>query len=179
MPANSGKNIQASEVVLPCSELDSTLTFFTEILGFQINSIFPADAPLVALISGYGVNLRLDCRASGDPGKLRIFCQNPEEFAEGATELIAPNGTIIEIVEADTPLLIVSVLIVFLSLFLVLSLIFFLDNLERFLVADFFATTFFFFFIFFLDFLTGLVFFFLDFGFATFFPLIAIFKFNY
>ena len=104
MPANSGKNIQASEVVLPCSELDSTLTFFTEILGFQINSIFPADAPLVALISGYGVNLRLDRRASGDPGKLRIFCRNPKEFAEGATELTSPNGTIIEIAEVDPPL---------------------------------------------------------------------------
>ena len=104
MPANSGKNIQASEVVLPCSELDSTLTFFTEILGFQINSIFPADAPLVALISGYGVNLRLDCRASGDPGKLRIFCRNPKEFAGGATELTSPNGTIIEIAEVDPAL---------------------------------------------------------------------------
>ena len=105
MPANSGNKIQASEVILPCSELDSTLTFFTEILGFQINSIFPADAPLVALISGYGVNLRLDCRASGDPGKLRIFCQNPKEFSEGATELTSPNGTIIEIAEVDPPLL--------------------------------------------------------------------------
>ena len=105
MPANSGNHIQASEVVLPCEELESTLTFFTEFLGFQINSIFPADAPLVAVISSYGVRLRLDCRASGQPGKLRIFCHNPKEFSEGATELTAPNGTIIEIAEADPPLL--------------------------------------------------------------------------
>jgi len=105
MPTDSGNHIQASEVVLPCEELESSLTFFTEILGFQINSIFPADTPLVALISGYGVNLRLDCRASGDPGKLRIFCQNPKEFSEGATELTSPNGTIIEIAEVDPPLL--------------------------------------------------------------------------
>jgi quercetin dioxygenase-like cupin family protein len=35
---------------------------------------------------------------------LRLLCRNPEEFAEGATELTAPNGTCIEIVEADPPL---------------------------------------------------------------------------
>ena len=104
MPANSENPIQASEVVLPCAELESTLAFFTENLGFQINAIFPADAPLVAVISGHGVRLRLERGGSGSPGKLRLLCQNPEEFAEGATELTAPNGTCIEIVEADPPL---------------------------------------------------------------------------
>ena len=104
MPANSENPIQASEVVLPCAELESTLAFFTENLGFQIIAIFPADAPLVAVISGHGVCLRLERGGSGSPGKLRLLCRNPEEFAEGATELTAPNGTCIEIVEADTPL---------------------------------------------------------------------------
>ena len=104
MPANSENPIQASEVVLNCAELESTLAFFTENLGFQINAIFPADAPLVAVISGHGVRLRLERGGSGPPGKLRLLCRNPEEFAEGATELTAPNGTCIEIVEADPPL---------------------------------------------------------------------------
>jgi quercetin dioxygenase-like cupin family protein len=104
MLANLGNPIQASEVVLPCAELESTLAFFTENLGFQINAIFPADAPLVAVISGHGVRLRLERGGSGSPGKLRLLCRNPEEFAEGATELTAPNGTCIEIVEADPPL---------------------------------------------------------------------------
>ena len=104
MPANSENPIQASEVVYPCAELESTLAFFTENLGFQINAIFPAAAPLVAVISGHGVRLRLECGASGSPGKLRLLCRNPEEFAEGATELTAPNGTCIELVEADPPL---------------------------------------------------------------------------
>ena len=101
MPVNSENQIQATEVVLPCAELESTLAFFTEILGFQINAIFPADAPLVAVISGHGVRLRLERGGSGSPGKLRLLCRNHEEFAEGATELTAPNGTCIEIVEAD------------------------------------------------------------------------------
>ncbi len=104
MPANSENQIQATEVVLPCTELESTLEFFTEILGFKINAIFPADAPLVAVISGHGVRLRLERGGSGSPGKLRLLCRNHEEFAEGATELTAPNGTCIEIVEADPPL---------------------------------------------------------------------------
>ena len=104
MPANSENPIQVSEVVLPCMELESTLAFFTEILGFQINAIFPADAPLVAVISGYGIRLRLERGGSGSPGKLRLLCRNPEEFAEGAFELTAPNGTSIEIVEADPQL---------------------------------------------------------------------------
>ena len=104
MPANSENKIQATEVVLPCTELESTLAFFTEILGFQINAIFPADAPLVAVISGHGVRLRLERGGFGSPGKLRLLCRNHEEFAEGATELTAPNGTCIEIVEADPPL---------------------------------------------------------------------------
>ena len=104
MPDNSENQIQATEVVLPCAELESTLAFFTENLGFQINAIFPADVPLVAVISGHGVCLRLECGGSGSPGKLRLLCRNPEEFMEGATELTAPNGTCIEIVEANPPL---------------------------------------------------------------------------
>ena len=81
MPANSENPIQASEVVFPCAELESTLAFFTENLGFQINAIFPADAPQVAVISGHGVRLRLERGGSGSPGKLRLLCRNPEEFA--------------------------------------------------------------------------------------------------
>ena len=104
MPANSEHPVQSSEVVLPCPELESTLAFFTENLGFQINAIFPADTPLVAVISGYGIRIRLESGGSGSPGKLRLLCRNPKEFAEGATELTAPNGTCIELVEANPPL---------------------------------------------------------------------------
>ncbi len=104
MVANSKHLIQASEVVLPCSELESTLTFFTKNLGFHINSIFPADNPVVAVISGHGVRIRLESGGSGSPGKLCLHCRNPEEFSDGATELTAPNGTCVEIVEANPSL---------------------------------------------------------------------------
>ena len=105
MPDNSTNHIKTAEIVLPCSELDSTLDFFTDKLGFKINAIFPADAPEVAVISGHGVRLRLERGGSESPGKLRLLCQNPTEFADGETELTAPNGTKIELVEAEPPLI--------------------------------------------------------------------------
>ena len=105
MPDNSTNHIKTAEIVLPCSELDATLEFFTDKLGFKINAIFPADAPEVAVISGHGVRLRLERGGSESPGKLRLLCQNPTEFADGETELTAPNGTKIELVEAEPPLI--------------------------------------------------------------------------
>ena len=55
--AQDRNNIKTAEIVLACSELDETLAFFVETLGFQIDSIFPADAPAVAIVSGYGLSL--------------------------------------------------------------------------------------------------------------------------
>ena len=45
MPANSGNPIQVSKVVLSSAELKSTLAFFTENIGFHINSIFQRMRP--------------------------------------------------------------------------------------------------------------------------------------
>ena len=94
----------SAQVVLPCADLDTTLAFFTERLGFRLDAIFPADAPRVAEISGHGVRLRLERGSSGSPAVLRLACEDPTSFADGATELTAPNGTRIEIVEADAAL---------------------------------------------------------------------------
>ena len=104
MNSNPENPIQAAEVVLPCPELNETLAFFTEKLRFRINAIFPADAPAVAVVSGHGVRLRLQRGGSGTPGTLRLLCKNPATFADGATELTAPNGTRIELVAANPPL---------------------------------------------------------------------------
>jgi catechol 2,3-dioxygenase-like lactoylglutathione lyase family enzyme len=59
-----GPGIEAAEVVLPCADLEPTLAFFTGRLGFRIASIFPAEAPRVAVVSGHGLRLRLDPRAT-------------------------------------------------------------------------------------------------------------------
>ena len=52
-------HIQAVEVVCPCPKLGESLSFFTDRLGFRVKLIYPADSPSVAVLSGYGVCLRL------------------------------------------------------------------------------------------------------------------------
>lgn len=94
--------VQAAQVVLPCAELDPALDFFTERLGFRVDAIYPADNPSVAVVSGYGVRLQLERGAAGAPGVVRLVCRDPGE----ATVLTAPNGTRIELVEADRPVVV-------------------------------------------------------------------------
>ncbi|NBO98452.1 MAG: cupin, partial [Actinobacteria bacterium] len=58
MPNDSLTNSNArdiAEVVVPCRELDQTLSFFVDQLGFRVEMITPADNPNTAIISGYGV----------------------------------------------------------------------------------------------------------------------------
>jgi quercetin dioxygenase-like cupin family protein len=94
--------IEAAQVVLPCPELDPTLEFFTERLGFRVAAIYPADDPAVAVVSGYGLRVQLDRDAKGDPGVLRLLRREPS----GSQELTAPNGTRIVLVEADPPIIV-------------------------------------------------------------------------
>ena len=96
--------IQAGEMQLPCQELDRTLPFFTDVLGFSIVSIFPADAPRTVVLDGFGVRLRLHCGDEGAPGMLRLYCRDPAAIAAGESELIAPNGTRIKLLQAEAPL---------------------------------------------------------------------------
>lgn len=94
----------AAAVVLPCAELDTTLTFFTEQLGFRIDAVFPADHPLVVEISGHGLRIRLQRGATGTPAVLRLECDDPDAIAGCTRELTAPNGTRIELVATNLPL---------------------------------------------------------------------------
>lgn len=107
------ETIKAAEVVLPCTDLDETLAFFVTRLGFRVSSIFPADAPRTAVVGGHGVVLRLEREASHSPtpATLRLRCTDPAAFAgegaeavEGGFRLLAPNGTRVDVVEAEPPL---------------------------------------------------------------------------
>lgn len=90
----------AAQVVLPARPFDETLAFFTTRLGFRVDAIFPADAPNVTVVSGHGLTIRLDRDALGAPGVLRLVRET------GGEPLIAPNGTRIEIVAADPPVVV-------------------------------------------------------------------------
>ena len=90
-------NQDVAEVVVPCLELDDTLSFFVDTLGFRIEMITPADNPNTAIISGYGVRLCLRKGGSGKDVTLRLNSTNRK-----AQTLLAPNGTTIEIVNSST-----------------------------------------------------------------------------
>ena len=80
-----------AELLVPAGDLAASLAFFSE-LGFALESTFPAEAPRVAVLSGFGVRLRLDSDAQTAPGMLVLHCEEPQ-----AGELTAPNGTRIEL----------------------------------------------------------------------------------
>ena len=96
--------IKTAEVILPCPVLDDTVSFFIEKLGFRLEYIFPADAPREAVITGFGIRLRLEQGRSGPAGSLSLNCDDPETISDGEMVLTAPNGTQIALIESD-PLL--------------------------------------------------------------------------
>jgi quercetin dioxygenase-like cupin family protein len=97
-------DIRAAEVVLPCPNLDETVAFFTDRLGFRVAAVVPADDPSEVLLDGHGLRVRLRRGAGGAPGALRLLVTDPSTFAAGALELVAPNGTRVEIAAAEPPI---------------------------------------------------------------------------
>ena len=92
-----------AEVRLPTKELRDDIPFFTKVLKMRMDTIYPADDPTVAVFSGHGLRVRVDAQAREAPGTLRILTETPDDFAQGARELLAPNGTRIEIEELNPP----------------------------------------------------------------------------
>ena len=89
--------------VIPCTDLSETLAYFRERLGFRIELISPADSPTTVVMWGHGAQVRLQ-KVDGavDPGVLQLVCDDPQVF--GDDELVAPNGTRIELVPSDPPI---------------------------------------------------------------------------
>ncbi len=104
MTVGDGLDRVQAEFRLPTMDLGKDLRFFTETLGFRLDTIFPADDPVAAVLSGHGLRIRLERGAQEAPGTIRILCCDPAAFAGGRTELTAPNGTRIEIVDSSPPL---------------------------------------------------------------------------
>jgi quercetin dioxygenase-like cupin family protein len=86
---------QTAEVLIRCDDLTPTLRFFTEQLGFRVETIFPADDPQVASLSGHGLRLRL-APGEGEAGTIRM--------SGPPGERTAPNGTRIVFVDSDPPI---------------------------------------------------------------------------
>ena len=86
-----------ASVVLPAGDLDATLAYFVDQLGFRLLSVSPADAPRVATIEGHGLRVQLDRDAGGAPGHLRLPIDGPG-IVPTTDEVMAPNGTAVELV---------------------------------------------------------------------------------
>ena len=102
--------IRAAQVVLPCRDLDATVAFFTDKLGFKVDLVLPADAPRMAVVSGHGLTLRLEVTPDGasdigatSPLNLRLLCDMSALPPGTPRQLVAPGGTRIEFVEAERP----------------------------------------------------------------------------
>lgn len=90
-----------AEVQLACADLAPALDFFVGRLGFRVETIFPAEDPAVASLSGHGLRIRL-APGPGGAGVIRLACR--ELPPAGEQVLTAPNGTLVEWVLADPPI---------------------------------------------------------------------------
>jgi len=93
-----------AEIRLPTRELRDDLPFFTGTLKMRLDMIYPADNPETAVLSGHGIRLRIEKDAPEAPGTIRILTDDPDSFANGKRELVAPNGTRIELDELNPPM---------------------------------------------------------------------------
>jgi quercetin dioxygenase-like cupin family protein len=100
----SADNVRSAEFRLPSKDVREDLPFYTKTLGFRLDMIYPADDPAVAVLSGYGVRLRIEKGAPESPGTLRLLCIDPDKVASGQRVLTAPNGTRIELEQAEPEL---------------------------------------------------------------------------
>jgi mannose-6-phosphate isomerase-like protein (cupin superfamily) len=96
--------IQSAEVIVPCTDLATSLAFFTEHLGFRVDLIFPADSPTTAVISAFGVRLRLEQSATALPFHLRL-CADLSRL-DIPRNLIGPDGVVVTFVDAEPQMLV-------------------------------------------------------------------------
>ena len=96
--------IRAAQIRLACPDLEASLRFYTEKLGFSVELVMPADAPSLAVVSAHGLTLRLEAAPAGAAMELRLLCDMKTLPAGMARELTAPEGTRVVLVEAEPPI---------------------------------------------------------------------------
>ena len=95
------RGVRSAQVHMACGELEPTLAFFMQRLGFRLDAIFPTDDPTVAMISAYGLQMRLARGAVAGVTTLYLLCDDPKITAGGETALTAPKGVTIKLTAAD------------------------------------------------------------------------------
>jgi len=74
----SGSKIQTAEIVLPSGNLNETVSFFSDKVGFQLESIYPADDPTEAIMYGFGLRIHFKKDDSIHSGTISIPEPNPK-----------------------------------------------------------------------------------------------------
>jgi len=84
--------IERAEVLVPSNDLSADISVLKDV-GFRLDSIFPADEPRVARLSGHGVQIRIDTSAeSVAPPTIRVAELGDEiETSAGARLVRAPS----------------------------------------------------------------------------------------
>jgi len=95
-----------AQVRLPTRNLREDLPFMTDTLCLDLDTIYPADNPQVAILSGHGIRIQLEEDSSCSLGQIEILVENPDDFAGGNRKLVSPGGTKISINELDPPLVV-------------------------------------------------------------------------
>ncbi|MCB1023916.1 MAG: cupin [Acidobacteria bacterium] len=95
--------ITSAELVLFCEDLGETLDFYTDRLGFQLLSIFPADDPAVAVVSGFGIRIRLEIGNTSANENVVIRLRSDLSGIRESS-FTDPNGVRFMLVEANPPL---------------------------------------------------------------------------
>ena len=87
------QRIERAGVVVRCRDFATNLSFFTETLGFRVETIRPADGPTQASIIGHGCRLFLEL-GEDEPVAMRMAVESSSPLA--GQHLTAPNGSTIE-----------------------------------------------------------------------------------
>ena len=105
--------VRRAECVIGSERFEADLEFFTQVLGFRLDCIFPADSPANAALSGFGMCLRLERRVphAGErhdgATHLRVAV-DPQSGAvhplQPPASLTSPGGATIELVDANADL---------------------------------------------------------------------------
>lgn len=81
-----------AQVVLHCDDVSACVDYYTDELDFRLDTIYPADAPRVATLSGFGISVRLESGAAAGPRESGLPPNDPSlvvtqldeaEFATG------------------------------------------------------------------------------------------------
>ena len=86
--------------VIEAVDLDATVRWFADELGFRIETVSPADAPSEISMSGLGGRIVIR-RADRDASTL-LVCASADDDVLARNPLRAPNGAVVEIRRADT-----------------------------------------------------------------------------